>query len=289
MINLSVIIINFNTPEMTERVIRRLRECEPELSPEIILLDNNSTAKLSAEIIAGLNVRYIENNENVGFAKAVNQGIKITNSQYILLLNSDVLIEPGAISKLIEYMENEPRAGIVGPKMIYPDGRAQISCGYFPNILREFIRLTTLYKIIPYSTFAKNSRLTRQIFQTGGEVDWLSGGCMLIKRQLINQIGSLDEHYFFGIEDIDFCFRAKQAGFKVFYQPQAKVIHHHGLSSGGPRTVKKMVMERDNLDYFMKKNYPERVASRAVIYIMHCLKIWILKGILNFKFFPPHK
>ena len=284
MTKLSVIIINFNTPEMTERAIRRLRVCEPDLSPEIILLDNHSEKKFMPEIISTLRVKYIENQENLGFAQATNQGLKISNSEYILLLNSDVLIEPDTVSKLIEFLEHEARAGVVGPKMIYPDGRPQISCGYFPNLLREFIRLSILYKIIPYSTFAKETWLNRQLFQTGGEVDWLSGGCMLIKRQLVNQIGQLDEHYFFGVEDIDFCYSAKQAGFKVFYHPQARVIHHHGLSSGGPRTIKKLEMERDNLDYFLKKNYPERIVSRTVIYIMHSLKIWLLRIILNFKF-----
>jgi len=281
---LSVIIINYNTPEMTERVIRRFHECEPALEAEIILIDNNSNSKLAEETIASLDVTYIENQENVGFARAVNQGINIATGEYILLLNSDVLIEPGAITELLDFLEEDPAAGVVGPKMVYPDGRAQVSSGYFPNWLREFIRLSTLYKIIPYSTFAKETRLNGNLFVRGGEVDWLSGGCLLIKRTLINQIGVFDGHYFFGIEDIDFCFRTKQTGFKVFYHPQVQVIHHHGLSSGGPRTIKKMEMERDNLDYFMKKNYPERVASRAVINIMHSMKIWLLRIILNFKF-----
>jgi len=284
MIKLSVIIINYNTPEMTERAIKRLRECESALASEIILIDNNSTEKLSPSTVATLSVKYIENQENVGFARAVNQGLKIARGEYILLLNSDVLIEPGAVSRLLMLMEKESQVGVVGPKMIYPDGSAQVSCGYFPNVLREFIRLSTLYKIIPYSTLAKKTWFNRRLFDQGGEVDWLSGGCLLIRRTLIDQIGPLDEQYFFGVEDIDFCFRAKRAGFKAYYLPQAQVIHHHGLSSGGPRTIKKMEMERDNLNYYFKKNYPERVVSRAVIYVMHSLKIWVLRIILNFKF-----
>jgi len=277
MIKLSVIIINYNTPEMTERAINRLRECESALASEIILIDNNSTEKLSPSTVATLSVKYIENQENVGFARAVNQGLNCASGEYILLLNSDVLIENGAVGKLIAFLENEPKAAIVGPKMVYPDGRAQVSCGYFPNLLREFIRLSTFYKIIPYSTLAKKTRFNRQLFAEGGEVDWLSGGCLLIRRTLIDQIGPLDEHYFFGVEDIDFCFRTKQSGFKVFYLPQAQVIHHHGFSSGGPRTIKKMQMERDNLDYFLKKNYPERLAGRILIYLMHAAKIISIK------------
>jgi len=281
---LSVIIINYNTPEMTERAIKRLRECESGspadeagLASEIILIDNNSTEKLSPNTVATLSVKYIENQENVGFARAVNQGLKIARGEYILLLNSDVLIEPGAISRLLTLMEKESQVGVVGLKMIYPDGRAQVSCGYFPNVLREFIRLSTLYKIIPYSTLAKKTWFNGQLFDQGGEVDWLSGGCLLIRRTLIDQIGPLDERYFFGVEDIDFCFRTKQSGFKVFYLPQAQVIHHHGFSSGGPRTIKKMQMERDNLDYFMAKNFPEAMLSRWLIKLMHNFKIWIIK------------
>lgn len=281
-IKLSVIVINYNTPEMTERVIRRLRECEPALAMEMILIDNNSTEKLSNETIASLEAKYIENQENVGFARAVNQGFEIAQGEFILLLNSDVLIETDSISKLIAFLENEPKAGMIGPKMIYPDGRTQVSCGFFPNVLRELIRLSTLYKIVPYSTLAKQNRFNRRLFALGGEVDWLSGGCLLIKRTLIDQIGPLDNHYFFGIEDIDFCFRAKQVGFKVIYLPQAQVIHYHGLSSGGPRTIKKMEMERDNLDYFFKKNYPKSVASRRMINLMHRIKIVLVKNYLKF-------
>jgi len=276
MIKLSVIVINYNTPEMTERAIKRLRECETELAPEIILIDNNSTEKLTPNTVSSLGVKYIENQENVGFARAVNQGLNCASGEYILLLNSDVLIENGAVGKLIAFLENKPQAGVVGPKMVYPDRGTQVSFGYFPNFLREFARLSTLYKIIPYGTLAANTRFNRSLFQAGGEVDWLSGGCLLIRRTLIDQIGPLDERYFFGVEDIDFCFRTKQSGFKVFYLPQAQVIHHHGFSSGGPRTIKKMEMERDNLDYFLKKNYPEKIISRTLIKFMHNLKISIL-------------
>jgi len=276
MIKLSVIVINYNTPEMTERAIKRLRECESALASEIILIDNNSTEKLSPSTVTTLSVKYIENQENVGFARAVNQGLNCASGEYILLLNSDVLIENGAVGKLIAFLENKPQAGVVGPKMVYSDRGTQVSFGYFPNFLREFARLSTLYKIIPYGTLAANTRFNRSLFQAGGEVDWLSGGCLLIRRTLIDQIGPLDERYFFGVEDIDFCFRTKQSGFKVFYLPQAQVIHHHGFSSGGPRTIKKMEMERDNLDYFLKKNYPEKIISRTLIKFMHNLKISIL-------------
>lgn len=280
---LSVIVINYNTPQMTERAIRVLREGEPELELEIILIDNNSTQKLAPAVISALSVIYIENQENLGFARAVNQGLKFANGKFILLLNSDVLIMPGAISRLLTTISAKPEIGIVGPKMIYPDGKAQVSFGYFPNVIREFVRLSTLYKIIPYGTLAQNNRFNHRLFEQGGEVDWLSGGCLLLDKKVIEKIGSLDSYYFFGVEDIDFCFRAAQAGFKVSYQPQAVVTHYHGLSSGGPRTISKMEMERDNLDYFMKKNYPNKYLSRWLIKIMHRVKIWLVNKIDKIK------
>lgn len=283
MVKLSVIIINYNTPEMTELSIRRLREREPELPLEIILIDNNSDEKLSAETIGSLGLKYIENRENFGFAKAVNQGIGASAGEYILLLNSDVIVDEGAISRLAGCLDGNRNTAAAGPKMVYPDGREQVSFGFFPNVLREFIRLFALYKIIPYGTLARRNRFNRRIFEEGGAVDWLSGGCLLVRRETFDRVGLLDEHYFFGVEDIDFCWRLRAAGLEVRFVPEARVVHHHGFSSGGPRTIKKMEMERDNLNYFMKKNYPERVASRAVIYVMHSLKILLIKGILNFK------
>ena len=271
---LAVITINYNTPAMAEKAIRAFKENNQGIDYEIILIDNNSSQKISDEIIKELNLKYIVNGQNLGFAKAVNQGIKASGAEYILLLNSDVIVAKEAIAKLLAYLEKEKQVGIIGPKFIYPDGKNQISSGKFPNLWREFFRFTLLYKILPFGVFNKDFKQIRL-------VDWLSGGCMLIKTELIKQIGLFDENYFFGAEDKDFCFRAKQAGWKVIYYPEAQVIHYHGFSTGGRRSVCRLEMEREAEDYFLAKNFSKKIWARWLIRQLHNFKI-IIFSFLDF-------
>lgn len=268
---LSVIIINYNTAEMTEKAIRNFLEKENELLGEIILIDNGSTEKLNEEKFRRLGAKLIMNKENLGFANAANQGIEAAAGEFILLLNSDVFIEKGAISKMIDYMEKNKGVGVMGPKFIYPDNRSQISAGRMPTFWREIVRLSLLYKIFsfnaPYVTDFKKSR----------EVDWISGGCMLIKAELIKNIGLLDGNYFFGYEDMDFCLRAKRASWRVVYWPLAKVVHWHGFSSGGRRAAWRTERERDGLYYFFQKNFPRKRLARGIIKLIYEIKILVFK------------
>lgn len=267
---------------MTENAIRTFRKNEPELDAEFILIDNNSEKKLSAETINSLGVNYIANTENLGFAKACNQGIMTgSEAEYILLLNSDVLIKGGTIAKMINFLDRNKELGISGPKFLYPNGDYQISAGFFPNFWRIFFSLATLYKIFPFGHYLNKGKVFKKNVNSIQEVDWLSGGCLLIKKEVIDKIGLLDENYFFGFEDMDYCLRAKNAGYKIIYYPEAEVIHYHGLSSGGRKAIKRIVMEKEGIDYFYKKNYPKKLISRFLIKFLYSLKIFIYKFFLN--------
>ncbi len=275
----SAIVINYNTAQMTEKVISRLFEYEPSIDWEIILVDNNSSEKISVDKFEKLGCIIIQNQENLGFAKAVNQGIARANSDNILLLNSDCLIEKKAISKMLEYLKNHSKFGIIGPQMVYPDDRFQSSFGPVPSLWSELLRFSMLYKIFPGGSFAINTLFKKIDLKNAKQVDWLSGGCMLIKREVIDAVKGMDEHYFLGVEDIDFCFRAKRVGYKTVYYPIAKVVHYHGLSSGlaGARSRKRIENDRDGLDYFFLKNFPRKKISRIIIKFLHNLKLKIIK------------
>lgn len=275
--NLSVIIINYNTPELTEQAIATLLATAGERVREVIAIDNGSSAPLEPGRLADPRLRLVMNANNLGFARAANQGLKLASGELLLLLNSDVLARPRAIEALAGYLEAHPHAGAVGPRMVYPDGRFQVSAGYALTPWSELLRLSGLYRHLPGSSFAYPNRWSRRLFSQGGPVAWVSGGCLLIRRQALEQVGDLDEHFFFGVEDIDFCQRLRAAGLEVAYLPQAVVEHHHGASSGGRRTLKKLRWERDNLDYFLKKHWPDKAASRKAIRLMHGAKILLLR------------
>ena len=276
---LSVIIINYGTAEMTERVIRNFFAMEKDLDYEIILIDNKSEEELPRERFLDLGVKVIENKKNLGFAKAVNRGLKMGRGEYFLLLNSDVFITKGAISKMLEYLKKNSEIGLIGPRMIFPSGRLQPSFGKFPNLWREFLRLFSLNKIFSGSTVERDTIFKKVSLKNERRVDWLTGGCLLGRQRLVRQIGYLDENYFLGVEDIDFCYRARKAGWKSVYYPQARVFHHHGASSGadGTRSILRLRADRDGFDYFFKKHFPRARFRRLILRVMHNLKIFIIK------------
>ena len=268
---------------MTEKAVRTFLSMEPELDFKIILINNGSREKLDDKKFIELGAKLIKNKTNLGFAKAVNQGIALARGEYVLLLNSDVLIEKNSISKMIDYIRNNSKVAVVGPRLIYPNGNFQSSFGRFPNLSREFMRWSMLSKILPGGTLTYKNLFTKKLFKELHQVDWISGACMLISYKAIKEIGKFDENYFFGIEDYDFCYRAKKAGWQVVHCPESRVTHYHGFSSGGRRSTISFKLEDNGMEYFFKKHFPKKIISRYLIKIMYRLKILILNLIFKLK------
>lgn len=278
---ISAIIVNYNTPEMTERCLRALLVTAGDLAMEIILLDNASQKKLSPMVIKELGVNYVVNEKNLGFAGAVNVGLSQVQGEYILLLNSDIIVEPEAIKIFLEYLENNKNVGLAGPKFIHPDGYIQPSSGFFPTIWREFMRFTSLWKILPGSTILGYNFFTKNKFENSASlVDWVSGGCMLIRKEVIARVGLFDANYFFGIEDWDYCWRARLAGYNIAFIPTVEIKHYHGYSSGGRGSVFSLRYEKEGVRYFFEKDWTEKIVSKNIILLMYQFKIWA-RGIRN--------
>lgn len=281
----SIIIINYKSKETTAMAIdKAMRKITPQ--PEIILIDNNSEdgsiEYFREKYRQNENIFQVANDENYGFAKAVNQGIKKSSNEYILLLNSDVFIKDDFM-ELLEYAEKHPEAGVIGPRMVYGDSCLQYSFGRFPNVLNEFFRLFWLYKFLPWGTVSIDNFFNKRKFREISSVSWVTGGCMLISKNALEATGYFDENYFFGVEDIDFCYRVKKAGKKVIYFPKSEVLHLHGFSSGGKRSVFKLKLEKAGLEYFYKKFFPKKVISTGLISWFYFLKINLIKFIENKK------
>jgi len=230
---LSIVIVNWKTPILLARCLKSIEADSGFEQFTIYVVDNNSqdqSVSLLQEQFAY--VKLEANQANVGFSRGCNQIIAKVDSEFILLLNPDTVVEDNAISKLMHFMVAHEDCGAVGPKVLNPDGTLQLACRRsFPSPSAAFFRLTYLSKLFPKNPMFSKYNLTYQDPDATSEVDALSGSCMMVRKRAVDQIGLLDEEIFMFGEDIDWCWRIKEANWKIFYLPEAIVYHAHGASS----------------------------------------------------------
>ncbi|MCX7855567.1 MAG: glycosyltransferase family 2 protein [Anaerolineae bacterium] len=229
MIDLSVLIVNWNTKDVLADCLRALPEAIAPISSETIVVDNGSSDGSPEMVSAQFPwVRLIENRENAGFVHATNQAIAASRGAYLLLLNSDAIAPPGSLARMVSFMKAHPDAGAAAPKLVHPDGSFQASYARFPTLLSESL-----------SAFGLNRRLWGPYHpsppprpnETPHPVDWAPGACLLLRRDVIEAVGPLDEGFWMYSEDTDLCYRIHRAGWKVYYLPDVAVIHLGGASS----------------------------------------------------------
>ncbi|MBI5658497.1 MAG: glycosyltransferase family 2 protein [Nitrosomonadales bacterium] len=232
---LSVVIVNFRTPAF---VIDCLTTLLPELDgmdARVVIVDNHS-ADNSPEIIrawlaqhdAVNKVLFVQSEHNSGFASGNNIGIKSCNARYYLLLNSDTLIRPGAIRIILDTATRFPEAGLVSPRLEWPDGVGQESCFRFPTPFSELIAAAQTGLISRcFSRYIVALPVQTQIARP----QWTSFACVLVTDEVFQQVGLLDEGYFMYFEDVEFCRRARKAGWEIVHNPDARVVHLRGGSS----------------------------------------------------------
>jgi len=232
--DLSIIVVSFNTKELLKQCLKSVFKQTKGINFEIIVIDNASIDR-SPEIIQkeSPKVVLIKNKKNLGFAAANNQGIKLARGKYILLLNSDTVLKENSLKKMVDWMEKNQRVGISSCQLVYQNGRLQGTGGYFPNLLRIFnwmffIDDLPVIKEI-FKSFhphePKTSWLSSSYFQKERLQDWVMGAFFLMRKKVIDQIGLLDEEFFMYVEEVELCYRAKQAGWQVAYVPVTKIIH----------------------------------------------------------------
>jgi GT2 family glycosyltransferase len=203
-------------------------------------------------------VHLFENRDNVGFARANNQAIQRCTGKYVLLLNPDTLVASGALQALVDFLDKHPEAGAAGARIVKSDGSLQISSHPRPTLSRELWRLFHLDSLSPYAEYP----LT--IWQTNRpqEVDVLIGACLLLRKEVLEQVGFLDEEYFMYSEEVDLCYRIQRAGWSIYWVPQAEVVHFGGQSTQQVPTEMFLNLYHSKIKYF-RKNYG---GSAALIY-----------------------
>lgn len=255
-IDLSIAIVSWNTCGLLADCLASVEATAGDLALEIWVVDNASHDDSVAMVRARFpHVRLIENRTNVGFATANNQVIPQTTSPFVLLLNSDTIVQPNALQSIVAFMRATPRAGIVGANVLNRDGSPQRAFGKFPSLLSEAIYGWGLDGRLP---------IDRQALRDGHATatDWVIGAALTVRRTALDQVGLLDPAYFMYSEEVDLCYRVKQAGWENYILPAARVIHLGGESTKQTAGAMKAHLFRSKVRYFEKHH--GAVAARTL-------------------------
>jgi GT2 family glycosyltransferase len=232
MMDVSIIIVAWNVRELLHNCLKSVYEQTRGIKFEVIYVDNASKDG-SVEMVRKEfpKVKILQNNKNEGFIKANNQGIKIANGKYILLLNSDTLILNNAIAKTVKFADEHHESALVGCKVLSADRTLRRTCFMYPSILNMFLSATYVSKIFPQNKFFARERMTWWDFNDTREVETVSGCFSLVRRKAIEQVGLMDEIYFVYGDDPDWCYRFRKNGWKVLFTPDAEIIHYGGQNT----------------------------------------------------------
>ena len=294
MVDLSIVIVSWNVKDLLGRCLTSLladaaggghatpldspeRETQPPdrktlahkrqpgagLEVEIIVVDNASndgSPDMVREQFA--HVRLLASNSNLGFVRANNQGAAASTGRYVLLLNPDTEVPGGTLARMVTHMDQHPDIGTLGPRLVGPDGQVQPSRRRFPTLTTAFLESTVLQQCFPHNRVLERYFIQDRSDDEEQDVDWLVGACLLIRRETWEQVGPLDENIFMYSEELDWCRRAKTAGWRVVYVPWAKIVHHEGQSSSQVVPARHIYFQSSKVYYFRK--YHGAVASETL-------------------------
>lgn len=259
---ISVVIVSWNVAELLEDCIGSLLNSKTDDQLEIIVVDNASSDNTVALIQEKFpQVKLIANQYNYGFGRACNQGWRMAGGDFIFFLNPDAAIAANGLQILLNFMQNHPRAGIIGPKLSYPDGSIQSSRRRFLSPALAFVESTILQR---YAPFKNLNNLKSYYIEAHGDpsaeesqqVDWLVGAALLVRREVLEQTGGFDERYFMYSEESDLGREAKKRGWQIWYVPEAQVMHREGRSSAKAVVQRHINFNSSKVSYFLKWHGP---------------------------------
>ncbi|NMC11954.1 MAG: glycosyltransferase family 2 protein [Chloroflexi bacterium] len=280
MLDLSIIIVNWNTRDLLLKCLGCVYNAQRSLTMEVIVVDNHSNDEsVDAARQSFPQTRFIENPANYGFAKANNQGIRQAQGRYLLLLNSDAFVHEEALTNMVQFMDAHADTGAGGCRLFFEDGSLQRSCFSFPTLLTEFWQLTWLDRFFPRSRTFGKYRMTYWDMTDSHPVDAVMGACLILRKEALDQIGLLDEQFFMFSEEIDLCYRLKQAGWLVRYIPHASAVHLWGGSSSQVKEETFLHLYRSRIRFF-RKHYGMWTTClyKGVLFLGSLLRV-ILAGI----------
>jgi hypothetical protein len=226
--DLSIIILNYKTKGLLKQCLRGISLFSLPLKYEIIVVDNASadgTAKMMKEEFP--NYKFIQSEKNQGFSAGYNLGIKEARGKFLLLLNPDIAVLADSILKMYHFMESNSQVGLAGPKLLNPDGKVQMSAMRFPSFWSPLYRRTMVGRLGFARKEVEHYLMRDWDHLESRPVDWVLGGCVIARREAIDQVGLLDERFFLYFDDVDWCRRFWLRGWQVYYIAKAEMVHYH--------------------------------------------------------------
>lgn len=271
-VELSIIIVNWNAGNFLSGCLESIKKSVFAGKYEVIIVDNGSADKSLESVKERFADTYvIENTANLGFAVAVNQGIRASSGKYVLLLNPDTVLSPDTLQVMADFMEKNRECGVAGCRVLNPDGTLQLACRRnIPTPADALYRFMGLSKLFPNTPRFSRYNLTYLPEDQLTAVDAVSGAFLMIRREVIKRVGLLDERFFMYGEDLDWCFRVKKAGYSIYYVPDTSIIHFHGQSSKH-RVFKSTVDFHVSMLLFYNKHYSS--AMKPLIVVGICIKL----------------
>ena len=249
---LALVIINYNTAEDLRKCLASAREILG--GAETVVVDNGSADGSREMVLKEFpHVRLVDNPGNPGYASACNRGIQATTEPYILILNSDVEFVGGGLEEIPGYLDGNPDVGALGPMVLNSDGTVQMSCRRFPSMIENAVH-GFLGDIWPDNPFTRSYQMKGLERDQPCDVDWVSGAAMFLRRDAAERVVGFDERYFMYVEDVDICWRLRQAGFRVVYYPGFRLIHHIGRASS-QQSLRMLYHHHRSMYVFFRKRY----------------------------------
>lgn len=276
--DVSVVIVNWNTRDLLQQTLESLHRETHHVDFETIVVDNGS-ADGSVELVRQEweHVRLIALPENRGFAGGNNVGFREARGRYVLLLNSDTIVLPTTLDGMVRFLNGHPGAGCIGCRHLNPDGTLQRSMDSFPSLLNDFLSYSELHRLPVFLPLLRRRFPWWSDHDRVREVGWVNGACMMVRREVIEQVGGLDEGYFIYAEELDWCYRMYQAGWTVHFTPEAEIIHIGGQAMNRAAD-KRIVLKYKGQYRFYRKHYPlwKYVALRIIVTAVALPRVAIL-------------
>jgi len=258
--DVSFSITNYNTKDLLARCIDSVIKGVRGHSYEIIVVDDASGDGSAAMVRQKYpQIKVIENGTNKGYVISNNIGIRASGGRYVVSLNSDTLVLDGSIDRIIRFMDKNPDAGAAGPKLLNSDGSIQLQARRgFPAPLNSFFYFSGLSRLFPKNRFMGGYLLSYLDDRTTVEVDSLCGAAMVVRREVMSEVGLMDESFTMYGDDIDWCYRIKDAGWKVYYLPDAEIIHYGGRGGSRRKSYRNIFEFHRAMAVFYGKHYAKR-------------------------------